>query len=132
VLTAPLLEEQGQESTVQSVEMLSELLKLGGVSDEKGNMGVSSTTPTTCSGGLSPTSMCHTSSFSSYSSYTGGPAFFTDTLHSDTSIDFGPSTSASNVMTFAKTVDKQFAKIYESRLRAMVKEEQKKSRKRVA
>lgn len=115
-ISAPLLEEDEPE-----VELPSGIRRL---CDSKGFRKDSidaATTPTTCTGGFSPASGCHTSSVTSFTS-----------PFSDTAVDIANPTTASNVMTFAKTVDKNFAKIYERRIQAMVKEEQKKSIRRVA
>lgn len=106
-------EDQGYEDTI---EVLADVFKLGMTgswsskgSDEKVTLPI---TPTT-SGGFSPQSTAFSASA------------FSRTFHSDTA------TSACNVMTFAKSVDKQFAQVYERRIQAMVKEEQKKALRRV-
>merc|ERR1712046_397642 len=71
-------------------------------------------TPTTCTGGMiSPNSM--------YSSFSGQNPFFPNNIGNDASSEYGSQRSAGNVMFLAKSVDKHFAKIYEERIRAMVK-----------
>lgn len=137
----PLLEEQVDANATMEESLLEKIRAASlGWSGSKQSLDEEETTATTVPSPLGDT-MWQSSSFSSF---TGpGPlnhnssistfADFTETLHSDTSIDNFTSmpNSASNVMTFAKTVDKHFAKMYERRLKAMVKDEQRKSKKRV-
>jgi len=102
--------------------------------DEKGKPSPSST-PTTCTGGtFSP--RCHTASLASFksSSLTSLNAFFMDNLQSDgmeSEYSGGTLHSPSNTTLFAQSVGKNVGEMYEKRLRAMVKEEQKKALKRL-
>lgn len=124
IIPAALPEEPISVDTSQSMELLSdaaEILKMramsGGWGSKNSDDGMSTMSTTISGGPTSPMSTGHTSS-----------CFFSETLRND-STTFG--SSASNVMTFAKTVDKRFAQIYERRIKAMVQEEQKKSVKRI-
>jgi len=66
------------------------------------------------------------------SSFSSGSVCLPSSFYSCDTVDVPGHSAASNVMTFAKTVDKHYAKIYERRLKAMVKDAQKKALKRVA
>lgn len=136
--------EDSEFNTVGNADVLCELLKganggwspLGSTNcnDDDGRATI---TTASNADGMSPASMLSGVHTASWTSIHGDnsirmPSIFTETLQSDTSIDFGSPSTASNVMSFAKTVDKHFAKIYERRIQAMVKEEQRKSLKRAA
>lgn len=76
-------------------------------------------------GGITPTTALGNSS--SYHNLS-----FSETMRSDSSNILQGQSSASNVMTFARNIDKSFAQIYERRLKVQVKDEQRKALKKVA